>query len=52
MGDKVKSFAVMMVGAVGSIVGAIGAITTVGLIEAGVNAARKQPTETTNEEES
>ena len=52
MGDKLKSFAVMMVGAVGSIVGAIGAITTVGLIDAGIKAARKQPTETTNEEES
>lgn len=52
MGDKLKSFAVIMIGAVGSIIGTIGAITTVGFIDAGIKAAKKKPAEITNEEES
>ena len=45
MRDTLNRWLTIAVGAVGSIVGAIGAITTLGLIEGGVAAAKKAKTE-------
>lgn len=50
MREKAKKWFTIAVGSIGSIVGAIGAITTLGLIEAGIKASKKNPT--TEEEKS